>query len=200
MRGEFDEARRLWAAASDQYEELGLTYRRVVRSTIAADIETLAGDDEAAEKELREAYETLERMGEKGARAVVAAFLAEALARQGRIDEADRYTRIAEELAASDDLVPQILCRSVQAKVLASRGALSEAETLAREAAAMVEDMDFPDLQALTLLSLAEVLRSTGAPAESAELLDRARVLYEKKGNAVAGRRMVHEFNTEGRR
>jgi tetratricopeptide (TPR) repeat protein len=199
MRGDFGEARRLWGGASDQYEELGLPYRRAVRSTIAADIETLAGDDEAAERELRWGYETLERMGEKGARAVIAAFLAETLSRQDRNDEADLYIGIAAELAAADDLVPQVLCRSVGAKVLASRGIQDQAEALAREAAAMVEGMDFPDLQALTLLSLAEVLGSTGAAEESAVLVEQVRALYDKKGNVVAGRRMVHAANTKGR-
>jgi ATP/maltotriose-dependent transcriptional regulator MalT len=199
MRGDFDEARKLWAAACDQYEELGLSYRRAVRSTIAADIETLAGDEEAAERELRWGYETLERMGEKGARAVVAAYLAESLSRRKRDDEAAGFAEIAAAIAAADDLVPQVLCRSVRAKVLARRGELDQAEELALEAAAMVERMDFPDLQALTCLSLAEVLESTAKTEESARLVDRARQLYERKGNVVAGRRMVPEVKTEGR-
>jgi class 3 adenylate cyclase len=200
MRADFDEARELWAAASNQFEELGLTYRRAVRAVIAADIETLAGDDEAAERELRWGYETLERMGEKGARAVVAAYLAESLSRRGRDDEAAGFAEIAATLAAGDDLVPQVLCRSVRAKVHARRGELDQAEELAREAAAMVEGTDFPDLQALTLLSLAEVLESTAKAEESARLIERAQEIYAKKGNIVAGRRIVPEVKTKGRR
>jgi class 3 adenylate cyclase/tetratricopeptide (TPR) repeat protein len=199
MRGDFVEARELWAAASNQYEELGLSYRRAVRSVIAADIEALAGDDAAAERELRWGYDTLERMGEKGARAVVAAYLAESLCRRDRDDEAASFAEIAAALAAADDLVPQVVCRSVRAKVLARRGKLDQAAKLAREAAAMVESTDFPDLQALTLLSLAEVLAST-ARAESARLIARAQKIYERKGNIVAGRRIVPEVNTERRR
>src|SRR4030095_16347800 len=76
MRGDFGEARELWTAARNVYEELGLDFRRAARSVIAAEIESLAGDESAAEAELRWAYETLERMGEKGARASIAAFLA----------------------------------------------------------------------------------------------------------------------------
>jgi ATP/maltotriose-dependent transcriptional regulator MalT len=138
-------------------------------------------------------------MGEKGARAVVAAYLGEFLSRRGRDDEAASFAEIAATLAAADDLVPQVLCRSVRAKVLARRGKLDQAEELAREAAAMVESTDFPDLQALTLLSLAEVLESTAKTEESARLIDRAQEIYEKKGNIVAGTRMVREFNTDGR-
>jgi predicted ATPase len=200
MRGDFDEARELWAAAGNRYEELGLSYRRAVRAVIAADIEALAGDDEAAERELRWGYETLERMGEKGARAVLAAFLAESLSRQRRDDEAARFAKIAATLATADDLVPQVLCRSVRAKVLARRGELDRAEELAREAAALVESTDFADLQALTFLSLAEVLESTAKTEESALLIDRAQEIYMKKGNVVAGRRIVPEVNTDGRR
>jgi predicted ATPase len=198
MRGDFEEARRLWRAAGERYEELGLGYRRAVRCTIGADIETLAGDDEAAEQELRQGYETLERMGEKGARVVVAAYLADTLCRTGRDDEAAEYADIVAELAAGDDVVPQALCRCVRAKLLARRGELDRAEEVAREAAAMVEGMDFPDLQALTLLSLAEVLDATGKGAESVEAVNRAQALYERKGNVAAGRRMVSEINSEG--
>jgi class 3 adenylate cyclase/tetratricopeptide (TPR) repeat protein len=198
MRGDFAEARRLWASAGERYEELGLGYRRAVRCTIGADIETLAGDPDAAEQELRRGYETLERMGEKGARVVVAAYLADTLCRAGRDDEAAEYADIVAELAAGDDVVPQALCRCVRAKLFARHAEAEQAEKVAREAVAMVEGMDFPDLQALTLLSLAEVLDAAGKGAESAEFSNRAQALYERKGNVAAGRRIVSEVNTEG--
>jgi predicted ATPase/class 3 adenylate cyclase len=200
MRGDFDEARKLWAAARDQYEELGLGHRRAARSLLAAAIETLAGDDEAAERELRWGYETLERMGERGARASIAAFLAESIYRQGRDDEAARFAEITHELAAVDDLEPQVLWRSVKAKVLAKRGELDQAEQLAREAEALVESTDFPDLQAIAFLSLAEVLEAIGKTDEAAQLIARARTIYEQKGNVVAVSRMVREVNTNWRR
>jgi class 3 adenylate cyclase/tetratricopeptide (TPR) repeat protein len=199
MRGDFAEARKLWAAASDQFEELGLDYRRAVRSTIAADIEALTGHDEAAERELRSGYDTLEQMGETGARAVIAAYLADCLARMERDDEATRFAEIAADLAAPDDLVPQVVCRSVRAKVLARRGDDERARELGREAAGMVEMTDFPDLKAQTLLSLAEVLRLAGAAEEARSFVDQARALYTKKENIAAVRRMVQHVNSDGR-
>ncbi len=199
MRGDFEEARRLWSEARKQYDELGLRARRAARSIIAADIETLAGDDEAAERELRSGYETLERMGEKGARASIAAILGESLCKQRRDDEAERFAEITKELAPSDDLVSQVLWRSVQAKVLARRGRLDEAEELAREAAVLVETTDFPYVQTLTYLSLAEVLETAGKTDEAEELIRRAQTLCERKGNVVAGRRIVRNANTTGR-
>jgi ATP/maltotriose-dependent transcriptional regulator MalT len=199
MLGEFDEARRLWIAAYTKYDELGLNHRRAARSVIAASIELLAGDFDAAERELRWAYDTLERMGDKGARAPVAAFLGDALYAQGRLEEADEFAEIARELAATDDLVPQVIWRSVRAKVLANRGELDEAERLAREAYVLIEGMDFPDLQAATFRSLAEVLESAAKPQEAEELVRRAQELYRQKGNLAATGRIVPSIKSNGR-
>ena len=149
-----------------------------VRCTIGADIETLAGDPDAAEQELRRGYETLERMGEKGARVVVAAYLADTLCRAGRDDEAAEYADVV-GLAASDDVVLQALSRCAGEALREARGGRSGGGTRAR-GTAMVEGMDFPDLQALTLLSLAEVLDTAGKEAESAEIVARARDLRQE--------------------
>ncbi|MEK6276290.1 MAG: AAA family ATPase [Actinomycetota bacterium] len=189
MRGDFDEARRLWATAQKLYEVLGLMFRRAARSYIPASIESLAGDYHAAERELRWGYETLERMAERSLRATIAAFLAETVYQQGRYDEAERFTEISEELAAADDLVPHVLWRSVRAKIFARRGEPERGEELAREAASLVEDTDFPDLQASTSLDLAEVLDSAGKADEARLLVARAQELYERKGNVVAAER-----------
>ena len=166
---------------------------------IAAQIETLAGDDEAAEAELRWAYETLERMGEMGARASIGAFLAESIYRLGRDDEALGFTEITEELAADDDLEPQVLWRSVRAKVLANRGEFEQAEKLARDAAELVEGTDFPELRALAFLSLAEVLEASGATEEAEQLVGQALATYEHKGNTVAAGLIVSRVNSNGR-
>ncbi len=198
MQGEFEEARSLWSSASAHFEELGLTYRRAVRCTIGAEIEALAGDDAAAERELRSGYETLELMGEKGARAVVAAYLAESLSRWGRDEEAAGFLDIAEELAADDDLVPQALCRCVRSRFTARSGNLDDAERLAGEAAAMIADTDFLDLQAIVLLSQAEVLGAAARTEEAAQLRNRARAAHEQKRNVVAARRMVHPSTRTG--
>ena len=168
-----------------------------VRCTIGADIETLAGNPDAAEQELRRGYETLERMGEKGARVVVAAYLADTLCRAGRDDEAAEYADVVAELAASDDVVLQALSRCAGEALREARGGRSGGGTRAR-GTAMVEGMDFLDLQALTLLSLAEVLDTAGREAESAEIVARAHAIYGRKGNVAAGRRIVTKVNTKG--
>src|SRR5438034_4765646 len=203
MRGDFDQARELWAAADKLYETLHLSFRRAARSYIPASIETLAGDHDAAERELRWGYETLEQMGEKSLRTTIAAFLAEAVYKQGRDDEAERLTNVIDELAAADDLVPQMLGRSVRAKILAKRGELEDAEELGREVVELAENTDFPDLKASTALDLAEVLDAGGQTSEAQELIVRAKEIYVRKGNVVsAGQtelRSAHPTRSGGR-
>jgi class 3 adenylate cyclase/tetratricopeptide (TPR) repeat protein len=203
MRGDFDEARRRWAEAHKLYELLGLGFRRAVRSHIPASIETLAGDYDAAERELRWGYETLERMGAESAQATIGSFLAETVYEQGRDEEAERLTEISDQLAAADDLVPQVLWRSVRAKVFARRGDLEPAEELGREAVSHAAGTDFPDLKASTSLDLAEVLAAAGKTDEAEHLVARAKELYQQKGNVVAatqsGLRSPHPTRSGGR-
>jgi ATP/maltotriose-dependent transcriptional regulator MalT len=166
---------------------------------IAAGIEILADDYEAAERELRWAYKTLEEMGDKGVRAPIAAYLADVLYAQGRDEEAETFASTADELAAADDLVAHVLLRSVRAKVLAGRGELDDALGLAQEAVSLVESTDFLDLQASTLLSQAEVLEVMGKSGEAEALVARADELYRKKGNLAASRRIVRKVKSDGR-
>ena len=170
-----------------EYEELGLIFRRAARSPIPASIEMLAGEPAAAERELRWGYDKLEPMGEKGVSGTLAAFLGEAIYAQGRDDEAEAFAEIAGRTTADDDLVPQILSRATRGKVLAKRGELEQAEQLGREALRVVEQTDFPDLQADVLLSLAEILGASGEDPSS--LVDQAREVYMRKGNVVGAER-----------
>ena len=189
MRGEFDEARSLHARAVAIYEEMGHEFRRAARSQIGAEIEILAGDAAAAERELAHGCEILERMGERGLRSTLTAFHARALVAQERFDEAEEKTRYSEETAGADDLVTQVVWRSTRAVVLAHRGELTPAESLAKEATALAADTDFLDLRASALAGLAEVLLLAGRDDEAALAAESATATYERKGNVVAARR-----------
>ena len=69
-------------------------------------------------------------MGERNFISTTAAFLAEALYRQDRDDEALRMTEESEEIAAADDVATQYLWRTVRAKLIARAGRYDEAEAM----------------------------------------------------------------------
>jgi len=187
MQGDFGRARELWARSEVIYEELALRFRRALRSLIPGAIELLAGDPESAVETLRWGYDALEKMGAKGARSTLAAYLADALCFQGRYDEAEHFTHLSEEIGAAEDVVTQIVWRSARARVLAHRGDAAEAETLGKRALELALGTDFLDLQGSTLVALAEVLSVADPDGDDASLLlTRAREIYERKGNIVA--------------
>jgi tetratricopeptide (TPR) repeat protein len=72
--------------------------------------------------------------------------------------------------------------REVRAKVLARRGEFELAETVAREAVAMMEQTDSTGSQADAWFALAEVLKLADRDEEAAEAAARAADLYERKG------------------
>jgi class 3 adenylate cyclase/tetratricopeptide (TPR) repeat protein len=189
MQGNFDSARNLIAQGKALAEELGLVWMLVGGIPIqAAYIELLAGDASAAERELRPAWEALERLGSWGDFVAFAYRLADALFLQRRDDEALRLTELAEGRASRQDVETAIGWRRVRAKVLARRGEPAEGERLAREAIALAARTDYLHYHAQGVADLAEVLRLSGRSKESAAVAKEAIRLYEKKGNIVAAR------------
>ena len=156
----------------------------------ACEVELLAGDPAAAERLLRPSYETLEAFGERGNLSTIAALLAESIRRQGLLAEAERLTEVSEELAAEDDALSQVSWRATRAKARALAGDVAGAERLARDAVAVAERTDWPNLCGEALGALAEVLASAGRTDEAAAAAARAAAVYERKGNVVAAARL----------
>ena len=186
MSGRFDEARRLLGQGRSLFEELGLRVWVAGTSLVSADVELLAGDAEAAERDLRVAYEALERMGDRGLLSAVAAQLGRALCAQERYNAAEKFAQISQELAHSDNVAAQMMWRTTLSKALARRQHLEEAESLARQACEITEETDALNSQGLSLTTLAEVLLLAGRGKEAAPLLAWALRLFEQKGNVVA--------------
>jgi tetratricopeptide (TPR) repeat protein len=128
-------------------------------------------------------------MGERGYLSSVAAFLAQALYGQGRLDEADDLACRAQANAAPDDLWSQVLSRGTRAKVCASHGAHEEAERHAREAVGRAAATDALDLHGNALIDLADTLALAGRNEEAAACVADALRLYERKGNDVSAER-----------
>lgn len=119
----------------------------------------------------------------------VAGRLSQALYQVGRLEDAEAWTRRAEELGASDDALTQMLWRQVRAKVLARRGEQSTANRLAREAVSVSESTENLNAQGDAYADLAEVLSLTGNRNEATAALREALGCYERKGNLVSAER-----------
>ncbi|HEX2031305.1 MAG TPA: adenylate/guanylate cyclase domain-containing protein [Actinomycetota bacterium] len=188
-RGDLDLARELVSRGRAMLRDLGSRVYAAATSHGAGQIELLAGDPAAAEREFRAGFEALETMGEKAYLSTSAGFVAEALCAQGRYEEAERFARISEETADPQDLMSQIQWRSARARVMGHRGRLDEAERLVRDAVMLADGTDFLETRADVRLALAEVLELAGRGAEAAAAIREAADLYERKGNVVSADR-----------
>jgi len=186
MRSNFDEARVLVREADAAAEDFGQRLWLAAGGMAAWQIETLARDDEAAERAVRRSCDLLEELGEFGYRWVAVADLAASLSALGRLDEADELTQAAEEHASHDDVAAQMLWRQVRARVLARRGQVDEAEQAAREAVSLAESTDMLNMHGDALVDLAEVYALGGRVSDAGQELERALALYQRKGNVVA--------------
>jgi predicted ATPase len=188
MSGEFATGRRLYEDARASFEEIGATLLGARTSLQSAVVELLAGDLEAAERELRRDYETLDQLGERYLRPTIAANLALIRCRQNDFDEAARFATVAEEIAAEDDVESQALWRSAKALVLARGGDGAAAETTARAAVELLRRTDALVQIADALIVQASVLEDQGKTDERATALHEAATLYERKGNIISER------------
>ena len=118
-------------------------------------MELLAGDTAAAEREIRRGLAILEPSGAHGYQETL---LAQVLFEQGRLDEAAQHIDAGAQNAAPDNVAAQVLWRGVRAK-LDVADAPDAAVSLAREAVALAEATESPNLLGDALSDLAVVLR-----------------------------------------
>jgi hypothetical protein len=97
--------------------------------------------------------------------ATTAAFLAQAIAAQGRPEEAERFIEVSREAAGEDDLSAQMVWQGLQART------------------------DFLNQHGDALLELAVVLDGAGRAAEARVAVSDALDLYGRKGNLLAAAR-----------
>lgn len=184
--GDFEESRALVAQARHVFEDLDYAAGLAAATPVFGTVELAAGDPAAAEREFRSGLEILEAAGETGILSTLAAFLAEALHRQGRDDEALEVTRLSEASAASDDVASQIAWRSTRARIATAQGAPVEGRRLAEEAIERAECTDFVGMHADALVALSVSLGALGADDEAVRALGQALELFERKGDVVS--------------
>ena len=181
LSGRITEARAIYRRAREMLEELG---GKVMAATVSLDsgrVELLAGDAVQAERELRRDYEVLESVSERYTLSTVAGLLAEAMLRQGRLDEAHALSQAAEGMAADDDVESQSLWRRVRAAVLAAWGRDDEALSLAEAAFELIAETDAPLLKGLALVEIGRVLAAASRHNEAATTWRQALSLFEAK-------------------
>jgi len=189
MAGEIAEARDLVGENKALLEELGLTVTAASAAETYGIVEMLAGDPAAAEREFGWGYAVLEEIGETSSFPDLAAKLADALYAQGHLERAFELSGVSERATAPDDLSAGVQWRAVRAKLLARKGELRQAETLAREAVALAEETDFLVLHGDACMDLAEVLRIMNRSDEAEAAVEQALGLYEQKRNVVSAGR-----------
>ena len=195
--GDFDDARNLVASATKTYDDLGQRAAAAIYArAILGEVELLAGEVDAAEQIFRALCTELDEMHAYSNLASTAGCLAEALFAQGRLDDADEATRIAEKHSAIDDLDARLLWMPVRAKLSAARGAFDEAEGLARDAVGLSNSSDALNRRAKAERDLGAVLGLSGRTSEAASAFERATGFYELKGN-LAGSAQVRALEDD---
>jgi tetratricopeptide (TPR) repeat protein len=117
------------------------------------------------------------------------AYLAEALHRQGRYDEAVAACDEALEVSPGGYLTARAVALRTKGKALARVGRIGEAEELARSTVEAIAATDAVDEHAESLLALAEVLVVVGAFEEARVRLDEACETFAQKGNLASAAR-----------
>ena len=182
-RAELDHARRELAE-----RDAGVALGNAL--AMAASIELIAGDPDAAARFGEEGSLLLDSLGDKGFLSTTAAILAAAYVELGRLEDAERWADRSAEVGASDDAVTQVLWRQAKARVLARRGRHGDAERLARQAVELAEPTDMIEAQAGAYADLAEVLLLAGNVDEAEAALREAVHRYDRKENVVAAARV----------
>jgi tetratricopeptide (TPR) repeat protein len=192
LQERFDVARALIRRAESSHREYGqLGALATVWTTSAAAVERLAGNHAYAEQLLAQACDELRTTDNRSWYATHTAHRAAAAVGRGDVDEATALTEESAANAPIDDLLPQVLWRQARALCLAARGAVEEAEQLARAAITLLAGADALALRADALVTLATVVGASGNASEAEEALETARELYDKKGAFAEARRVL---------
>ena len=196
QQGDFELARTLISSAKATYDELG--HRASAATNAAAilgDVLLLQDDVSAAEETLRWLCKELARTHAFSHLASRAGDLAEALYRQGRVDDAAEWVAVAEKHSAVDDIDARLLWTPVRAKIAAQRGDFEEAVAIASDAVGLADTTDGLNRRAAVQMDSGEVLLLAGRRGEAAVAFDRAIQFFEEKGNVVGAARVraVHD-------
>jgi tetratricopeptide (TPR) repeat protein len=115
--------------------------------------------------------------------------LANVLASQARLDEAERFIQLSVESGAPDDIRTQVEWRVAKAEVLVRRGDAIRAADLAKQAVEFADRSDELNLRGDARMVLAHVLLAASRLDSANRVASEAVDLYERKGNIVSTER-----------
>ena len=177
--GQFELARPLAARCQEIAAESGQRAEAAELTEVAWDVETLAGDHEAAERIIADGCERLAAMGEPNS--VFERYLALSRLALGRAVDIDRLIEIAAKATGwqrANRLRVIALARAAAATWTRRRRRLGR-----RWRASPMTDLIM--FHAEALLTLGDVLRSAGRASEAEEAFRQALDLYRQKGSLV---------------
>lgn len=184
--GRIAEARALYEHELSVLRQRGLLLHLIVGMAHAALAERAAGDLGRAADHLRMVYALERAENMRGDLPAVAGDLACVLAMQGEDAEAERLAGESRALAASGDILSEVLWRRGLAIVAAHEGRLEEALRLSADARARAGRTDWLTFRGGTLEDASYVKRLAGDSNGALEALQEALLMYRQKGN-VAG-------------
>jgi len=180
--GDFELARSFAARCIEIAAESGLRVDAVVLLEVAADVETLAGNHETAERLFAEACDSFVAMGKPNA--LFEAYHALTQVNAGLPVDIER---LASMVAGQYGSTQAMLHSATAAAHLATRQ-LPEAERDARSAVDYYATTDFITFHANSALILGDILRAAGRPSEADACFQQALDLYRQKGSLVSVR------------
>ena len=196
LRGEFDQARLLAERSRRELSDLGQTLSLSTASPERAAIHELAGDLDAAEKELRRGFDELTEMGDATYRATVAAHLGAVLYELGRVSEVEAMLDIADTDGSDDPTMPADT-HTIRAHLAADAGDGDRATRALEDARRSAAVTDMPVLKGTVELHAARVLKKLGWDSGADEAAEKALAAFASKGAIVLEDR-VRSFTSGG--
>jgi len=178
--GHFELARQFAARSIEIATESGLRSDAAGLSELAADVETLAGNHEAAERILAEGCESLDAMGRPWA--LFAALHALAQVEAGQPVDIDQLAG----MVAGSYVSTQALLHTALGAALLAADRVGEAEHNARAAVDYFATTDMTTFHANSSLVLGDVLRASGRRVDAEQYYRQALDLYRTKGSLVS--------------
>ena len=194
MVGEFAGAREQARRNREILEELGLTVMAATSSSVSAPIELLAGKPREAERQLRAGLNELRELGATLDAGGLAAYLADALYEQGRVREAWAALETATS-GVAHDVVYAVHIRTVRSKLLVHDRRWSSAISTAKEAVAIADTTDSPNLRGEARFYLGFALGGAGENQRARRAFAAALKLLAEKGNLVSAARAESSLN-----